>query len=202
MFVFVTSVQKWRSKTRALRSTISNKTLARIKVATFWKADIVSADVNWKTCYCLRSEMQDRWYQRQTFFEKVVFHPDLLERRAVTNKSRDVQIFVSAGIILPPVGFDVWANQFGSVASSVQSGKFRFCFLWRQVQAGQASEATSGKGCSSLLVSQTHFSIVLRLRRSRSQTLERFQQENWLQCEVAAGCRLKEHADCFRAKLL
>lgn len=28
---------------------------------------------------------QDRWYQRQTFFEKVVFHPDLLERWAGKN---------------------------------------------------------------------------------------------------------------------
>lgn len=49
-------------------------------------------------------------------------------------------------------GFDVWPNQFGSVAGSIQSGKFRFCFLWRQVQAGRASEATSGNGCSTLFV--------------------------------------------------
>lgn len=46
------------------------------------------------------------------------------------------------------LGFDVCANQFRSVAGSIQSGKFRFWFLWRQVQAGRA---TSGKERSTFL---------------------------------------------------
>lgn len=61
---------------------------------------------------------QERWYQCQTFFEKVVFHPDLLERWAV--KNTDVQIFVSAGIILPPL----WVLTFAQTSLEVSPALF------------------------------------------------------------------------------
>lgn len=94
-------------------------------------------------------------------------------------------------------GLDVWANQFGSVAGSIQSGKFRFCFLWRQVQAGRASEATSGKGCSTFLSLVCIFPLF-----PNTGALLTGLTPVWRVRVRAAGCRLKEHANCIRAKLL
>lgn len=145
---------------------------------------------------------------------KVAFHPDLLERWMVKNSEQKPRC---SDCLNQPIlsclqsWFDVWTNQFGSVTGSrfhsAREVQVLLPVWWsgfKQVGSGWGGdfwETLQHPSCLSY-AGGIFLVFFLLLRRLHSQTLEHFWRENWVQCEVAAGCRLKEHTSCICADLL
>lgn len=117
----------------------------------------------------------------------------------------------SANIISPPVVFwrlnkPVWKRHRVSAPFRHGSSGFASCVIWwsgfKQVGPGRWLLGNAAAPFLSVICWWNFSVFFLLLRRLHSQTLEHFWRENWVQCEVAAGFRLKEHTSCVCADLL